>query len=418
MNNNSLAQLKSIFARSWRWVLGLVLALLLISGLWGFLSQGTLKITTTPAPAQLVIGKDTSTIEATSEKRLSPGQYSVTIRKSGYLDYRTTVKVQTGQTTELKAVLLKTPTALLSAVRFPVLSTDNSSIYFLGGDSKLYRLTLGGAKQLLDTVTLPDPPRLEWSPDRSKIIFSAINRKFQLQQSGSPFYSAEDPDQAVVTWIYDLVSKKLTKLGPELASYTWSADSHNIFFVGASSPFSINRIGIDGSGLQKITEIKFNDVVINPSPDGKYLAWYAEPEGFGSSDIDLITLANGSQEIVTRDGYSVGAVWSPGSEHLLIDRVTATDFKHSLTILDLPSRNRRDLGLSAQAEQAIWSKSGDYLYGYSGTTRTIYKADLLNGQTADLVRFDKAAPANLQTTFDDSRLFYTVGDILYQLNLK
>lgn len=415
----TLDELTSRIKNSWKLAIVAILLLLALAWLWGFLTQGTLKITVAPAPATLLIDQSRSTIEATSEMGVSPGEHKVTVKKDGYLDYSVTVTIRSREKTELSINLLNEPDQLANSARYPKILPDNKTIYFLGADSRLYQVgTDSGVPQLLRDLILPNPLNIVWSNDGSSMLLAIPNIKFQLSQSKSPFYSPADSDNIPIAWIYDVGSGRLNKLSANVISFAWSADGRSIFYVPFTSPASIYTANADGSGARKLVDIKFPNITLSPSPDSRYLAWFNQPEGFGSSNVSLIELGTGVQRDLTDDGYSTGATWSPDSKWLLITKFSSNDLSSSVILIEISSVQQSNLADRGVAEGATWIPDGSKFYTYDAESRVLIEVTPGSKQTGEILSTDKGAPRDLAISGDGKSLIYVLEGALYLINLN
>jgi sugar lactone lactonase YvrE len=92
-------------------VIGGALAYLLLSGSDSSeeeASAGSIQVNSTPSGAQVFLdGSDTGQVTNTTLTKISPGSHEVEVSKEGYVDYKETVTVTSGQTARVDATLSK-----------------------------------------------------------------------------------------------------------------------------------------------------------------------------------------------------------------------------------------------------------------------------------------------------------------------
>jgi hypothetical protein len=366
--NTTLSQVAETLRNYWKPIVVVLAALILLSFLWGIFNQGTKK----PLPKNL-----TATL-ISNELAGVPG----------------------------------------SEVRFPALNLTDDGIYYLSDSgTTLYQMDLdGGNKHTLSDKIFPNPMNLVWSPNRSRLLVKVINYKAQLSQLSSPFYAADAGEQEVTIWIYELSSKKISRLPAGLGNVSWSTDSTSLFFDVDFDP-GLFKLKLDGSPRVKIVTSKYDSIVAKPSPDGRLLAWYPKPEGYGDVNVHLFNLTTGTQDDLTTDGYSQGANWSPDNTELLVDLIDTKTFASTLTVMDVASKKRTVLNIGGGSERAVWEAGSTNFYTYIAATKSLVMVDK-SGQATELIKIEQGLPGNLMLDPAATRLLYTVGNSLYSINLR
>lgn len=160
-----------------------------------------------------------------------------------------------------------------------------------------------------------------WSPDGSLIAFtmkdmSLVSQVFLL-----------DP----VTWSsLQLTHGTYPAYGPK-----WSPDGRQIAFTSVpSGHLDIYVIGVDGTGLTRLTDYPANDGDVSWSPDGRYIAFDSDRGGCCAL---YIMRADGS-EVVRLDvgeGDNFDPVWSPDGQYIVF--VTDRDGNLEIYRIDAPT---------------------------------------------------------------------------------
>ena len=129
-------------------------------------------------------------------------------------------------------------------------------------------------------------------------------------------------------WIFDLASGDARRiLGPDatvlpVAEVTWAPDSARVAFTGqpaASNLVAIWVLGVDGSGLQRITPYAEHAVAPMWSPDGAWIA-YLRDTGSGQAcwvDLSIVRPDGSDRRLVLRNSLPVA--WAADSSGLILE---------------------------------------------------------------------------------------------------
>lgn len=413
-----LNQLSVVIKSLWKPLLALAVAILVMSWIWGFFNQGTLKLNISPTPASALVGRSTYSIQGRAEIKLNSGTYPVLIRKDGYSDYETSVTIKSRETAELSVNLVKSPVEIVSFARIPTISSDGAGILFLGADSRIYRSrSVGGVQESVSEPIFSDPTYLSWSPDRSKLLVTMLNNKPQLQQAGSPFYSAGDANLTEVTWVYELDSRKITKVVAGAVAAAWTSDGRGVFYVTSDTSPALYQLNLGGTAT-RIANIESKNPILRPSPDGKHLAWYDPPEGYGASDINLINLSTSLQEPLTKNGYSVGVSWSPDSRKVIVDKIGQESRETALLVVNMSDKSFKEISRGGGAENSVWGSGSNLIYSFDTASKSIVRVNVESGVAAKIAKLADLTPSNFFIDVDGENLYFTSNDTLYRLGFK
>lgn len=90
---------------------------------------------------------------------------------------------------------------------------------------------------------------------------------------------------------------------------------------GPGAIFEIAVMNLDGSGLRQLTNDGKFKFLPHFSPDGKKIAYtkyavgqYGTPDAV--TDIAVLDLASGTENVITRDGHAISATWAPDGSRL------------------------------------------------------------------------------------------------------
>lgn len=412
--STSLNDFSTLLKSMWKPLAALFFVILLISWVWGFFNQGSLRLSVSPTPAGILIDRNAYTITQTAEFNLSPGNHQIVVRRDGYLDYKTTIKISSRTTTELKIDLIKPPQKIASPGRFPALSLDGSGIYYLGGDERLYLSGLDGSNpKSVKDIVFSGAAYLSLSPDRSKILVIIPHHKTKLQSLKSPFFSSSDQDRVLIAWIYDLSSGKVTKVAPTDAA-TWSFDGQSVFYASYDTDPGIYQLSIAAGSIRKVTTFQESGVVIRPSPDGKYLAWYSVASEANKPAINLITLSDFSQKILVAGSSAQGAGWSPNSSVILVNTVEKED-KVVLNLVSVSSGVLKPLVSGGGSSSSVWMSSGKEFYTFDFYTKSINRINIETNLSEEVVKIERGTPSDMILGPSGKGLFYVLEGSLYAL---
>lgn len=176
-----------------------------------------------------------------------------------------------------------------------VISPDGKRVVFTsdrGGDLDIWVMSIDGthAKQLTHTLGYDGGPW--WSPDGKKICFRAYHPQTPEEISDYRGLLAQhlirpttldiyvmDADGSNVKQITDDRKENIANFAP-----SWTPDGKGLVFASNRADakrraFEVYRIGLDGSGLERITYGGQFDGFPNFSPDGSKFVWASNRNG-------------------------------------------------------------------------------------------------------------------------------------------
>lgn len=176
----------------------------------------------------------------------------------------------------------------------------NLDIYLVNPDgSNLQRLTNG-----------KDAWEPDWSPDRSKILFTSTlhggeEEVHVMDADGSNVRRlANTPGDSTSSWSAD-----------------WSPDGQKIVFMSnrdgstlGSDGYDLYVMNADGSNVWRVTRAHGWDGVPAWSPDGEHIAFVSDRDGQGG--IYLIAADGSDLQRLTYDGASSRPAWSPDGQKI------------------------------------------------------------------------------------------------------
>jgi dipeptidyl aminopeptidase/acylaminoacyl peptidase len=315
-----------------------------------------------------------------------------------------------------QAVLFRTPNVYNWGEGFD-LSPDGSTLAFMWNIThqwQLYTIPLvgGSARQITTGPESKMIPR--YAPDGTHIAF--------LQDYNG--------DENFDVHLLDLATGHITNLMPDTAEclnewLRWSPDGRCLYYVSnREKDFAIYAISIQDGSIKRMTHHAYSDMLVEPSPDGRWLAVQAQLEG---QDIGLFLVpTDGGPEL--RLGAERGLIdagqpwWSPDSHQIAF--TSADRGMSDVGVYDLTTNSIEWL-TSPDHEYywPLWSPRGDRLvYQRLRDCNTdIILHDLARGPEAIQIR--AGIHNQVRLTPDGSTLVFTYSGAahppdLWSLNLS
>jgi len=207
--------------------------------------------------------------------------------------------------------------------------------------------------------------RPKWSPDGTKLAY------FRSHGRSGPDVANQSTVEFFVTNLI-IPTEKIHSLsstsGMQIVPTAWSADSSGIYFeecgdptYGLTSGCEIKLVSIDTSEVSTVFTVDegWGATIINPSPDGKYIAWHkGKIEGVGVPCIfDLETQANYCSDL-----FRGRSSWSPDSSKLVIDNCGYGCAEGHMEIFDPADFSSVPLIQTSEKVSRfdpVWSPAGD-----------------------------------------------------------
>ncbi|MHB1223785.1 MAG: BamA/TamA family outer membrane protein [Gemmatimonadaceae bacterium] len=175
-------------------------------------------------------------------------------------------------------------------------------------------------RRLTKSTTNPDYEELRSGYSQSAFSPDGRHLAFTTQRGGRDVLVLLDVERRREVRAYDDFPFE-QMIGP-----TFSPDGQRIAFVGTSGEQSdLYVMGVDGTGLRRLTRDLYGDAQPAWSPDGRYIAFASErgPQTdlalmrFGKWRISLLDLATGGVEVLPgQEGRNLNPQWAPDSRAL------------------------------------------------------------------------------------------------------
>jgi Tol biopolymer transport system component len=169
-----------------------------------------------------------------------------------------------------------------------------------------------GRIRLINTNKLDTQP--VWSPDGLRIAFLRLDEQFILLM---------DADGSNVSTV--LAKSDLPGVS-RLADPSWSPDGTMLAFCAetATLKWKIYTVGIDGTGLTKLSGGSDNDCAPAWSPDGTTIAIESFNAEKNNGDIVLLAADGSTREALVTAGSTQAPNWSPSGAELAFTRGIST----------------------------------------------------------------------------------------------
>ena len=279
----------------------------------------------------------------------------------------------------------------------------------VGAGSELWLLNADGRDPRPLDIGLGNAVSPVFSPDGTKVAF--VTRPAERTPYALFVANADGSEARSVTGGMRIVTS-------ELAGISWSPDSSSLVFQSSDKGRNrLYRVGVDGTGLEAITDRDADRVYPSWSPDGKWLSYkltltdggwsthlaIARPDGTGEQRLVSETSSKAafsgsgwmidSEGIVyfrsSSSGHSVARVDLDGNETLLSrpgvedafnpvlspdGRRVAFGMQSGAAIVDLDNPSSRvDLPVGLAECGALWAPDGTVLLGFGFDCTELYR---------------------------------------------
>ncbi len=173
-------------------------------------------------------------------------------------------------------------------------------------------------------------------------------------------YLAEFTNGTKKTWsFYDTDKASYTDLPTNVYSLDWlpAGDKMVYVWVDGSGKSTLKVANPDTSGFQNLTDMYYPDNNIHVSPDGNHIIFYRnQSTDITKNPINMVTTDGKTFNTVVKDGYNIGALWSPDSKKILFSKRDSGTSAFTLWVADVTTGEIRSLGVQGSTEKAVWSK--------------------------------------------------------------
>lgn len=235
------------------------------------------------------------------------------------------------------------PAAASTQLAFTSNRDGDYEIYVIGVDGE-------GLQQITnnDQVVDFDPT---WSPDGARLVYAS---------------TAGGDSELVVANADGSDARTITENRSRDADPAWSPDGEWIAFSSdRGGNFDIYRVRPDGSDVQQLTSSSLDEMNPAWSPDGQRITYYAvDPDDSDTAEIFISDIAGGPPERMTDNGaLDQWPDWSPDGSRLVFTSANGIpDRRRSIFTLDIASGQTIRLTDSpGRDDDPVWSPDGRYI---------------------------------------------------------
>jgi len=213
--------------------------------------------------------------------------------------------------------------------------------YFLRTNGHIFESDFnGGNLKEKSSVTLDNPLKALWSPDKEKVI-GIFNENGQVKK-----------------YFYNYTSGQSAPLPDQIAYIAWSPDSKKIayqFSPTNSDESSISIADPDGSNYKNIFRTRLNNLIVDWPITAK-ISLLTPISGLSQGLVYALNSANGELSTVLTDYYGLNIKWSPKADKLLFSSTDSSGKNPILRLANETGSNTKDLRTSTIADKCVWSK--------------------------------------------------------------
>lgn len=315
------------------------------------------------------------------------------------------------------------------AVLAPALMPDGQNIkYYSKSTGQAYQVALDGTnKKTVNTKELPGLVSVKWSPDGTKVI-SQINT-----DGKNRFY------------YYDYAKNQGIQLKDNLDTVSWQNNGKILYkyYDPKTKERSLDIADPDGSNWQKIADLDFRDVYLEPIPKTGLISYWNAPDAFTPTIFQSVPIIGGEKKILLQGKFGADYLWSPdGSQFLASSSVDKASSKISLAVANDRGGEYKNLEIPTLTSKCVWSRDNktvyyalpgnipensvlpnDYWAGKFNTADTFWKVNTITGEKSRIIDLSgingEYDTINLFLNFDESILFFInrADGKLYKMDL-
>ncbi len=207
----------------------------------------------------------------------------------------------------------------------------------------------------------------------------------------------------------------------QVTGITWMPDGEQLLYLWLENgKTNLNISPADLSTWQTITDMWENDDAIAIAPDGRTILFWRTKSGETTNKINLVSPDGKLFRTIVKDGYNVGALWSPDSQKFAFNKRSETGVMQ-LWIGNVYTGEVQNMNVDARLDQVTWAPDSKTMYAASGNAGgdLLYKIDVA-AQTQRVVEVaSRISPAEMFMSADGKGLFFrnNLDGGLYYLNV-
>ena len=235
------------------------------------------------------------------------------------------------------------------AIVSPFFDKKNETItYYSANDGTVWQIKADGTeKKPIETSKLAGLKKVLWSPDGKKVL-----TMFEKEGQAS-FYE------------YDYETKQGTKLKNSIDNIAWDNTGVKIFYKyydAVKKERSINSADPSGDNWQKLADVNFKYIYIEPIPSTSIVSFWNLPDATQESHLQIIGAMGGQLQTIFQGRYGGDYLWSPDGTQALVSSLKSNNEKTiTLGLLSINSEYH-DLGIPTMVSKCVWSSDSKTIY--------------------------------------------------------
>jgi hypothetical protein len=288
----------------------------------------------------------------------------------------------------------------------PVQLTDDrvvSPVLFYQGNGMAYFNAQG---QLFQADLEPSNGELKLTNKRELGVPQKSGVTKILWPAAGNNYLAETASGSQRTWsVYVSERGVYVDVPREATAIQWMPDGEQLLYLWLEGDkTNLNLSPADMSTWQTLTDMWENDDDLAVSPDGRSILFWRTTSSESVNKINMVTPDGKLFRSVVKDGYNMGAVWSPDSQRFAFSR-KGTDGKWQLWVANLFTGEAQNMNTEATVEQVTWAPDSTALYVATGTGQ-ITRVNISTATGHALQINGTVEPANMFMSADGKNLFF------------
>lgn len=315
-----------------------------------------------------------------------------------------------------------TPTTVATGLQPVSLATGGviSPILFYQGNGVAYFNAQGQLFQA-DLDTSNTAPRLTNMRELGIPAKTGITKVF-WPAAGNNFLVELTTADGGTAWAVYVSSKGVyVDVPKQVTGITWMPDGEQLLYLWLENgKTNLNISPADLSTWQTITDMWENDDAIAIAPDGRTILFWRTKSGETTNKINLVSPDGKLFRTVVKDGYNVGALWSPDSQKFAFNKRSESGVLQ-LWVGNVYTGEVQNVNVDARLDQVTWAPDSKIMYAASGNAGgdLLYKIDVA-AQTQRVVEVAaRISPAEMFMSADGKGLFFrnNLDGGLYYLNV-
>ena len=290
----------------------------------------------------------------------------------------------------------------------PVLFFQGIGISYFDSAGHLYQSDL----QITNGTALLSNKRelsIDLRPGISKVLWPLAGKGFiaEFNSGGRPSWS-----------YFDTPKNEYFDIPKQVYSLDWMPAGDKIIYtwVDSTGKATLQFANPNASDFRTITDLYVPDNIVKASPDGRNVLLYRnQTNDVTKNVINMVSTDGKTFTSVIKEGYNVGALWSPDSKKFLFSRRDADTQRYTLWVADIVTGDIRSLGVTGSPTKAVWTKDSQVVYagvptsgnmGQGLTQDTIQKITVGSGEQKEFPTGVAVDAQDMFLSLDETVLFF------------